>query len=384
MPPKSFLIVGAGLSGATLAERAAAAGHKVTVIDKRPHLAGNCYDEVDAYTQIRISKYGAHLFHTNDKEVWDYVQRFAKWQRWEHKVIADCSGVYAPIPVNPTTVNVLLGESIHTEEEMKAWLAQETAGFQTPNPKNSEEVALSRVGPRLYDFLFHTYTVKQWAKEPKDLDASVLTRIPVRTSFDDRYFSDKYQALPVKGYTDFVEQMLNHPNIKVFLNTDWEDVKGELRADFTIFTGRIDQYFSTAGLPPLEYRSIEFEWETHPCGGTLQPNSVVNYPFTQNESSQSSEYSQKNYTRCVEYKHFLNQKSDWTIVSKEKTTDKGEPYYPVPTQANQELYAKYQELAEKEKKKGVYFLGRLANYKYFNMDQAIRNSLDFWTAFQVA
>ena len=360
-----IVIVGAGLSGATIAERYAADGFKVLVIEKRDHIAGNVYDEIDAKSGIRVSKYGAHLFHTNDEEVWTYVQRFGEWKRWDHAVIADVSGAYVPVPVNITTVNTLCGQNITSEVEMKEWLSANTVPCDAPT--NSEEVALSRVGQTLYETLFLPYTIKQWAKEPKELDASVLERIPIRSNFDARYFTDRFQGLPANGYTAIVEKMLSHPNITVQLNTSWEEYCKSCalrKNDTIIFTGPIDQFFKDKGLDALEYRSINFEWSWIKTNGYFQPNSVVNYPSKSNQ-----------YTRCVEYKHFLHQPSEWTILSKETTTDIGEPYYPVPTKRNRELYAKYVELT---KGTNVHFIGRLATYKYFNMDQAIRAALDYY------
>jgi len=359
-----ILIVGAGLSGATIAEHYARDGKQVLVIDKRNHLGGNVYDEIDKQTGIRVSKYGAHLFHTNDESVWNYVQQFGPWKRWDHTVIADVSGAYVPIPVNPITVNTVFNESIQTTTDMKEWLEKECPVIETPS--NSEEVAIQRVGPRLYNLLFKNYTIKQWAKEPKELDASVLARIPVRETFDCRYFSDKFQALPTNGYTSIVESILKHPNITVQLNTAWEDVKEESSKWSTIiFTGPIDQFFKDKGLPPLEYRSINFEWIRMKEAGYYQPNSVVNYPLATTP-----------YTRCIEYKHFLHQASDWTILSKETTCESGEPYYPVPTQSNQELYELYKQFANAQSR--VHFVGRLASYKYFNMDEAIKNAMDYY------
>ena len=362
---KSVLVVGAGLSGATIAEQCAKAGASVRVIDKRGHIGGNVYDEIDATTGIRVSVYGAHLFHTNDEEVWNYVQQFGEWVRWEHTVIADVSGTYVPVPVNCTTVNSLCGTSIQNEEEMRAWLASQQITFA--KPKNSEEIALSRVGRPLYELLFKPYTWKQWGKAAADLEPEVLARIPVRSNFDPRYFTDKFQALPKFGYTEIVRKMLDHPNISVELGKSWEDVQETLPADTQIiFTGPIDGFFKDAGLPPLEYRSIDFQWTRMHNSGFYQPNSVVNYPDAGNP-----------YTRCVEYKHFLNQSSDWTIIAKERTSDIGEPYYPVPTEANRGLYRKYAALAATGPP-SVHFVGRLASYKYYNMDQAIRAALDYY------
>jgi UDP-galactopyranose mutase len=362
------LIVGTGLSGATIAEHYARSGKSVLIIDKRDHIGGNIYDSIDPQTGIRVSKYGAHLFHTNDEEVWNYVQKFGKWKRWDHSVIADVSGSLVPIPVNITTINTLLNTSIQTEKEVEAWLQSECPIIT--EPKNSEEVAISRVGERLYNILFKTYTIKQWAKDPKELDPSVLARIPVRKNHDTRYFSDKFQGLPTEGYTSIIESMLSSPNIEIQLNMSWEEIQNLKTISWStvIFTGPIDQYFKYTGLPQLEYRSIDFEWSRIQNSGYYQPNSVVNYP--------SSEIP---YTRCVEYKHFLYQKSDWTIIAKETTCNNGEPYYPVPTEENKRLYEKYKALANQES--NVHFIGRLANYKYFNMDQAIRNAMDYYNQY---
>ena len=359
-----IVIIGAGLSGATIAERYATDGHRVIVVDKRDHIGGNLYDEIDSRSGIRISRYGAHLFHTNDREVWEYVQRFGEWRRWDHTVIADVSGVFVPVPVNITTVNTLYGENITTEEEMRVWLSSVQVPYS--NPQNSEEVAMARVGKALYDQLFHDYTVKQWSKEPAELEPSVLERIPVRTNFDTRYFTDRFQGLPVNGYTSIVQNMLAHPNITVRLNTSWEDIKKDISGETIIFTGPIDQYFKGRGLEELEYRSIDFEWSWVRANGYIQPNSVVNYPSASTP-----------YTRCIEYKHFLHQKSEWSVISKETTSDRGDPYYPVPTERNRKLYRQYTELCAQEK--NVHFIGRLATYKYYNMDQAIRAALDYYT-----
>ena len=363
------VIVGAGITGATLAERCADQGWSVCVIDKRDHIGGNVYDYVDPESRIRVSKYGAHIFHTNDEGVWDYIQRFATWKRWDHRVLARLptstdNTLFAPIPVNRNTINAVKNLNLQDDAEASAWLAKEVI---TGPITNSRESALSRVGPDLYEKMFRPYTVKQWAKDPAELDASVLARIPVRTNTDDRYFTDKYQVLPENGYTAFVERMLDSPRITVRLNTDYEDVKS-LPCKHLIYTGPIDAYFKTAGLPPLEYRSIDFQWERLPTSGYYQPCSVVNYPSMD-----------VNYTRIVEYKHFLNQSSHQTLIAKEVTTDVGEPYYPVPNKANQVLYEQYKALAAGEASH-VHFIGRLASYKYFNMDQAIRCALDYFEA----
>lgn len=361
-----ILIVGAGLSGATIANLIANdfPELEIHVIDKREQIGGNIYDYIDEETGIRVSKYGAHLWHTNDKEVWDFIQKFGTWIRWEHKVVAKIDeNTFVPIPVNPTTINLIENCSIENEIEMNKWLEENTIKPNGLKATNSEEVALERVGPKLYEKLFRPYTIKQWNKEPKELDALVMSRIPIQKNFDNRYFQDKYQALPKNGYTSIVENMLKAKNIKVSLKTPWNSLMKN-SAKHIIFTGPIDLYFDV-NLPKLEYRSILFQKEVVDCCGYFQPNSVVNYPSLNIP-----------FTRTVEYKHFLHQKSNKTILFHETTTDDGEPYYPVPNKKNEELYKKYQELSLNET--NVHFIGRLANYKYFNMDQAVRNSIDYY------
>lgn len=355
-------IVGAGLSGAVIAnQHATKLRSKVLVIEKRHHIGGNCYDYIDKDTGIRVNEYGAHLFHTNYKEVWDYIRQFSKWIPWEHKVLAFVKGKYVPVPVNIDTINALFGTSITSEAEASVWLQNEQIAF--PTPKNSEEMALSRVGPRLYNLLFKPYTIKQWDKQPANLGPSVLARIPVRSNHDPRYFSDTYQALPENGYTPIFEKMFANPLITVLTSVDYFDVKASMNCKSLYYTGPIDTYFADIGLPKLEYRSLEFERKVVRNVDKFQPNSVVNHPS-----------SDRNYTRIVEYKHFLNQRSSHTVIFYEHSTDHGEPYYPVPNPKNQALYAKYQDMAERTP--GIYFVGRLANYKYFNMDQTIKNALD--------
>jgi UDP-galactopyranose mutase len=358
-----FLIVGAGISGAVIAERfASQCNKKVLIIDKREHIGGNCYDFVDE-NGILINRYGAHLFHTNYEDVWEYIQQFSKWQRWDHRVLGSIEGKMVNIPVNINTVNALCGTNIKNEVEMNQWL--ETVQIKYNKISNSEEVAKSRVGEVLYRKIFRDYTYKQWNKYPEELDSSVLARIPIRNNFDDRYFDDQYQALPVKGYTQFIESILTHPNITILTNTDYFNFRNKADYATLIFTGPIDRYFENSGLEKLEYRSIEFIEERYQFMNFYQINSVVNYPELIVP-----------YTRIVEYKHFLNQQSAHTTIVKEITRDSGEPFYPVPNEKNLSLYKKYNELAVLEK--NVHFIGRLASYKYFNMDQAIKNSLEFY------
>lgn len=360
----TILVVGCGLSGVVFAERFAnVLNKKVVIIDKREHIGGNCYDYIDKDTGILMNKYGAHLFHTNNEEVWNYINRFDKWIRWEHKVLAFVDNKFVSIPVNITTINELCNQNLKTEEDMNKWLSENQVKYDSIT--NSEEMAKSRIGEILYDKMIKDYTFKQWDKYPNELDKSVLERIPVRNNFDTRYFSDKYQALPHKGYTHFFERILDNENIEVKLNTDYFDLISKNDFEMIIFTGPIDSYFP--GLDKLEYRSIDFDIKVIKNMNYYQPGSVVNYP--------SLEYP---YTRIVEYKHFLNQKSSDTVIVTEKTQNNGEPYYPVPTKKNLELYEKYKNLAIEEEKNNVYFIGRLANYKYFNMDEAIFNAIKFF------
>ena len=367
-----IIIVGAGISGATLAERyAKLLGKKVLVIEKRDHIGGNCYDYFDE-AGILVSKYGAHLFHTNFEDIWRYIHTFSDFIPYEHRVLASVDGHLVPIPVNITTVNMLFDLHIQNEEEMNDWLAKNQV--KNGNPKNGQEAALARVGPVLYEKMFKNYTKKQWDKYPEELDAEVLNRIPVRNNFDDRYFSDTHQGQPKNGYTKLFEKMLDHPNITVKLNTDYFLVRDTLGTPEKLFyTGPIDQFFdykySTS--EKLEYRSINFVFETYDCE-RFQQNSVINYP------------NEFDFTRIVEYKYFTGQHHPKTTISKEFSVDyvpgKNEPYYPVPNPKNQEIYAKYQHEAKGLEETGIYFVGRLANYKYFNMDQAFKNALDLFYA----
>lgn len=360
------MITGAGISGSVMAERYASMGKKVVVIEKRAHIGGNCYDYIDE-NGILVSKYGAHLFHTNEEDVWEYVNKFAEWYPWEHKVLARVDNATVPVPVNITTVNTLLGERIQTPEEMTAWLAANRIPID--HPRNGGEAVRGKIGEYLYEKMFKYYTKKQWDKYPEELDASVLERIPVRTNFDDRYFTDKYQALPKGGYTKFFEKILDHPNIEVVLNTDYFDVKDKYaHYEKLFYTGPIDRFFENHIQEKLEYRSINFVSETLEQE-YFQENSVVNYPGMEVD-----------YTRIIEYKYFGNQKSDKTTIVKEYTVDEGEPYYPVPNQKNREIYEKYKK--EADKWVDVYFVGRLANYKYFNMDQAFKNALDLFASLE--
>lgn len=357
------IVVGSGISGAVLAERyASVLNKKVLVIEKRDHVGGNCFDYIN-HDGLLVSKYGAHLFHTNYEDVWNYVCKFSRWYPYEHHVLCKVAEKLVPLPINIRTLNVLLSLDLRDGEEMKSWLSSQIVHLS--KPKNSEESALSRVGRILYEKLFKYYTKKQWDLWPQELDPSVLERIPVRNNFDDRYFGDKYQFQPSGGFTRLFERMLDHRNITVLLETDYFAVR-EKFGNFSklFFTGPIDRYFDNV-YEPLQYRSIHFEFTTYDQK-YFQENSVINYP---------NDYS---FTRVVEYKHITGQNHPKTTVSREYPSWEGEPYYPVPTPKNRELYDKYRKSAESLESKGIFFVGRLANYKYFNMDQAFKNSLDIF------
>ena len=356
-------IVGAGLSGSVLAERHAnQLNHSVLVIEKRDHIGGNCFDYVDMDTGIRVSKYGVHFFHTKYDRVWEYLNRFSEWTRWEHRALALVDGKYVPVPVNIETVNALFNQTITNEREMSKWLQAVQIALPNGTAVNSEQVSLQRVGKELYEKIFKPYTVKQWDKDPRNLGPSVMARIPVRINHDDRYFTDLHQALPTNGYTRIFENIFIHPGIAVRLNTDFFEVRESMKCKHLYYTGPIDAYFAASGMRKLEYRSLEFERRVVKDVNFYQPSAQVNYP--------SMRY---NFTRIIEYKHLLNQSSDDTVIFLEHSSDKGEPYYPVPNKQNQDLYAKYQSLAANNL--DVSFVGRLANYKYFNMDQTVLNAL---------
>ena len=367
MSKYDILVVGCGLSGVVIAERFAnLLKKKVLIIDKRNHIGGNIFDYKDEDTDILMSKYGAHLFHTNNERVWEYVNRFSKWIRWDHQVIGQVDNKLVNIPVNINTVNTLCNENIQNSKEMDEWLKKNQVKYE--KIENSEQMGKSRVGEILYEKIFKEYTYKQWDKYPEELDYSVLERIPIRNDFDNRYFSDKYQALPENGYTQFISTILENENIDISLDTNYFDfILDNPISNFQhiIYTGPIDAFYENNQLEKLEYRSIDFQIEKYKDIPFYQTNSVVNYP----ENNVP-------FTRIVEYKHFLNQSSKDTVIVKEYTTSIGEPYYPIPNKKNLELYQQYKKLTLEEK--NIHFLGRLANYKYFNMDTAILNSLEYF------
>ncbi|MBD8548127.1 UDP-galactopyranose mutase [Sphingomonas sp. CFBP 8760] len=354
-PHYDALVVGAGFAGSVLAERlAAGSGKRVLVIDKRPHIAGNAFDHHDA-AGIMVHRYGPHIFHTNSDEVFAYLSRFTKWRPYEHRVLASVGTKLVPIPINRTTLNTLYGLDLHDEAAAAAFLA---ARAEPREIRTSEDVVVAAVGQELYETFFRGYTRKQWGLDPSKLDKAVTARVPTRTDTDDRYFTDRHQAMPLHGYTAMFEAMLDHPNITVQTGVDVADC--DVRADHTVFTGPVDEYFGHR-FGPLPYRSLEFRHETHDVA-RYQPVAVVNYPSPDTP-----------FTRITEYKHLTGQQSPRTSISYEIPRGEGDPYYPVPRPENQALYRRYAALADALP--DVSFVGRLATYRYYNMDQVVGQAL---------
>ncbi|HEY3475352.1 MAG TPA: UDP-galactopyranose mutase [Anaerolineales bacterium] len=361
--PFDYLIVGAGFAGSVLAERlAAGSGKKVLIIDRRPHIAGNAYDYHNE-DGILIHKYGPHIFHTNSHEVFKYLSKFTEWRPYQHRVLASVDGQLLPLPINLDTINRLYGLNL-SAFELKDFFQK----VAEPREKivTSEDVVVSKVGRELYEKFFRNYTRKQWDLDPSELDASVTSRVPIRYNRDDRYFTDIYQAMPQQGYTRLFEQMLDHPNIKIMLNTDYQEIMDMISYREVIFTGPVDEYFGFI-YGKLPYRSLQFQFETL-NEEQHQPVAVINYP---------NEYP---YTRVTEFKHLTGQKHSKTTLVYEHPTANGDPYYPIPRPENAQLYARYQVLAAQ--KRGVHFAGRLATYKYYNMDQVVAQALTLYSKIQ--
>jgi UDP-galactopyranose mutase len=351
-----YLVVGAGFAGSVLAERLAAESDKrVLVIDRRDHVGGNAYDCPDA-AGILVHRYGPHIFHTNSAGIFAYLSRFTQWRPYEHRVLASVKEMLLPMPINLDTINRLYSLSLDSNslEEFLAARAERITPCRT-----AEDSVVSRVGRELYELFFRNYTRKQWGLDPSQLDASVTARIPVRKNRDDRYFEDTFQAMPLAGYTRMFENMLAHPNITLCLKTAYRDIARQRLAEETIYTGPIDEFFDYR-YGKLPYRSLRFEHRTleESC---RQPVAVVNYP------------NDRPYTRITEYKHLTGQIHSKTSITLEYPQDEGDPYYPIPRPENAALYAKYKAAADA--RSGVYFVGRLATYKYYNMDQVVGQAL---------
>ncbi|HEY0858714.1 MAG TPA: UDP-galactopyranose mutase [Albitalea sp.] len=351
-----YLIVGAGFAGSVLAERLARGlGLRVLLVDKRPHIGGNAYDRYDD-AGVLIHPYGPHIFHTNSAEIFDYLSQFTAWRPYQHRVLASVDGQLVPLPINLDTVNQLYGLNL-SSFEMAQWL--ESVAEKKDTITTSEDVVVSKVGRDLYNKFFRGYTRKQWALDPSELDASVTARVPTRTNRDDRYFADTFQAMPLHGYTRMFERMLDHPNIKIMLNTDYREVVDVMPWTHMVYTGPIDAFFNFK-YGRLPYRSLRFEHVNLPKE-RFQQVGTVNYP---------NDYG---YTRITEFKHLTGQSHASTSLVYEYPCAEGDPYYPVPRPENAALYRRYEEDAETLE--NVTFVGRLASYKYYNMDQVVGQSL---------
>ena len=350
-----YLVVGAGLAGSVMAERLAGLGKKILLVDSRCHIGGNTYDFYNEHG-ILVHKYGPHIFHTNSREVFEYLGQFTQWRPYEHRVLASVDGMMVPIPINLTTINTLYGLNL-CSEEVEDWLLSRAE--KKDRLVTSEDVVVNKVGRELYEKFFRGYTRKQWDLDPSELDAAVTARIPTRVNRDDRYFTDTYQAMPAQGYTRMFENMLSNPNIHIMLNVDYKEIEGIVPYREMIYTGPIDYYFNNC-YGKLPYRSLEFRFETVDQD-RVQPTGTVNYP---NEHL---------YTRSTEFKYLTGQKHHKTTIVYEYPKGEGDPYYPVPRPENAERYKKYQALAAELPR--VHFVGRLATYKYYNMDQVVAQAL---------
>ncbi|MEO7961620.1 MAG: UDP-galactopyranose mutase [Ginsengibacter sp.] len=353
-----YMIVGAGFAGSVLAERLSKTGKSILLVEKRNHIAGNAFDFYNN-DGILIHKYGPHIFHTNSKEVFEYLSKFTNWRPYEHRVLASVDGQLLPIPINLTTINKMYNLNLNSDE-LSAFY---TARAENIAPvRTSEDVVVSKVGRELYEKFFRGYTRKQWDLDPSELDASVTARVPVRTNNDDRYFTDTYQAMPLHGYTKMFEKMLDQPGIKVLLNTDYKEVLGTIPFRKMIYTGPIDYYFDYC-YGKLPYRSLEFKFETVDAE-KFQQTGTINYPNSQP------------YTRITDFKYLTGQVHPKTSIVYEFPKGEGDPYYPVPRLENASLYRQYEKLAADTE--NTFFAGRLATYKYYNMDQVVAQSLTLY------
>lgn len=357
-----IIIIGAGLTGSTVARVLAENGKEVLVIERLNHIAGHCHDYKNE-DNITVHSYGPHIFHTNDKKAWDFLNRFADFHYYQHKVLTYVEGKLLNFPINRDTLCELYGVSISTNE-VKDFLQKEVdqSKYNTPQ-KNFRDTVVSQVGEKLYDLFFKNYTIKQWQKDPKELSPDIAKRIPIRENRDNRYFSDKYQGIPSKGYTEMIRKMLDHPNISLMLNTDYFDIKDSFMSELIVYTGELDRFFNYE-LGKLEYRSLELEFRTFEKD-FFQPVATVNYP---------NDY---DWTRITEFKHFLNETSEKTTVCFEYPKAEGEPYYVVLTKDNIKKREQYMRKANELEKKGKHiFIGRLAEYKYYNMDQVVSTAIN--------
>ncbi len=362
MPDYDHLIVGAGFAGATCARQLADAGRRVLLIDRRDHAGGNAADHLDAFG-VRVHPHGPHIFHTNSERVFKYLSRFTDWRFYEHRVLAEVDGQLLTLPINRNTLNQLYGLQLDEAgaeaflERVRVHAPDAISGINAA-PRTSEDVVLASVGHDLCEKFFRGYTRKQWGLDLSELSAGVAARIPTRTNDDDRYFTDRWQFMPGAGYSAMFERLLDHPAITLRLNTDFDAVRGV--AGHTIYTGSIDDYFEHR-LGRLPYRSLRFEHEHHAGMIQYQPTGTVNYP------------NEHDYTRITEFKHLTGQQVAGTSIVREYPQAEGDPYYPIPRPESEALYQRYAALAEAET--DVSFVGRLAQYRYYNMDQVVAASL---------
>ena len=351
-----WLVVGAGFAGAVLAERLASQrGERVLVVDRRGHIGGNAYDHLDE-AGVLVHRYGPHIFHTNSQPVADYLSQFTEWRPYEHRVLGQVDGQLVPIPINLDTINRLYGLNL-SSDELEDWFSDRAEAVE--EVRTSEDVIVARIGRELYEKFFQGYTRKQWGMDPSELDRSVTARVPVRTNRDDRYFTDSFQAMPKDGYTAMFAKMFDHPKIDVLLGTDHRDLPASITYRRLIWTGQIDAFFDHR-FGKLPYRSLRFRHENVPME-QFQSVGTVNHPQDQD------------YTRVSEYKHMTGQVHPTTSITYEYPTAEGDPYYPVPRAENQALYNRYKSLAEAQPE--TLFVGRLATYRYLNMDQVVGQAL---------
>ncbi|GAB2521141.1 UDP-galactopyranose mutase [Lysobacter humi (ex Lee et al. 2017)] len=350
------LIVGAGFSGAVVAQQLADRGYEVLVIDKREHIGGNAFDRTDAHG-VLIHPYGPHIFHTNSERIADYLSQFTEWRPYEHRVLAKVGEKLVPIPINIDTVNALYGMDLD-EDTIQGFY--DSVREPRERIRTSEDVVVNAVGQDLYEKFFRGYTRKQWGLDPSELNASVAARVPTRTNRDDRYFTDKFQKMPAEGYTKMFERMLDHPNIKVDLGVDFFEMRDRIDAKHVVYTGPIDTFYAHC-YGKLPYRSLRFEHQHLADTEWYQSVGTVNFP---------NDY---DYTRTTEFKHLTGQRHRGTSLVREFPTAEGDPYYPVPRPENEALFKRYERLAEQEQ--GVTFVGRLAQYRYYNMDQCVGAAL---------
>ena len=371
-----LLIVGSGLFGLTIAERAAAAGRKVTLIDRRDHVGGNAYSETDPETGIEVHRYGAHLFHTSNPAVWQYVNRFTAFTDYVHRVYTTHRGVVYPLPINLGTINQFFAAA-HSPTEARSLIQEQAGEFASTDAANLEEKAIALIGRPLYEAFIRDYTAKQWQTDPRELPAEIISRLPVRYTYDNRYFNDTWEGLPTDGYTAWLERMADHPNIEVKLGTDFFDESQPLNKSATVgrvpivYTGPVDRYFGDAE-GELSWRTLDFEREVVGVGD-YQGTSVMNYADAD-----------AGYTRILEFRHFHPERADRyptdkSVIVKEysRFAARGdEPYYPVNTPADRAGLLAYRELAKGEP--DVYFGGRLGTYQYLDMHMAIGSALTMW------